>query len=449
MLSQLILEQAVPANHEAIITSDRSISWSQLREQVHSMLHVEKTLGRRRVGLSCGPTSESYAALAALDKLASDVFLFDARLLMDDRLRLAEKLRLGAVVSPGRNGDAPVLELHELPNEERGSGSSTVTILTSGTTGEPKAATHSWDSLCRPIRRSTKHPAPRWLLTYRPNLYAGLQVMLQCFADRGSLVLPNAEMDPHSVAELMRAAGVQFVSATPSFWRRLLMFSDTCTLQKIPLAQITLGGEVVDQPVLDQLRKIFPRARLVHIYATTELGRCFSVSDGLAGFPVGYLSDVLPDGVRLRVDGGELLVQSPNSMRAYDRCSSGQHGSGDWFHTGDLVHVKGDRVYFAGRESDLINVAGNKVHPIEVERVIRVIPGVSDVRVFGRASSIAGEIVACEILPQPDQDPKVLKDTVIRLCRSQLASYQQPRLIKLVDRLDLSSAGKIVRTKTS
>ena len=211
--------------------------------------------------------------------------------------------------------------------------------------------------------------------------------------------------------------------------------------------QVTLGGEVIDQPLLDRLRKTFPQARLVHIYATTELGRCFAVSDGRAGFPVSYLGQALPDGVCLKIEDGELLIQSPNSMRTYDRYSSGQRSGGDWFPTGDVVEIEGDRVYFAGRKSDLINVAGSKVYPIEIERLIRVIPGVSDVRVFGKTSSIAGEIVACEILPTPDQDPDALKEAVIRMCRSQLASYQQPRMIKLVSQIDLSSAGKTLRTK--
>jgi long-chain acyl-CoA synthetase len=97
----------------------------------------------------------------------------------------------------------------------------------------------------------------------------------------------------------------------------------------------------------------------------------------------------------------------------------------------------------------MINVAGSKVFPIEVERVIRIIPGVSDVRVFGKSSSIAGELVVCEIVPNPDQDREALRKIVVRTCRDQLTSQQQPRLIKLVDRIDLSSAGKTLRTRTS
>jgi acyl-CoA synthetase (AMP-forming)/AMP-acid ligase II len=447
MLSRLFFEETIPFEQEAIVTRHGPTTWGELREESRLIAASQKEIEKRRVGLSFSPTAGSYAALAALDKLACDVFLFNAQLPIEETLRLAKKLKLGAVLIAG--GDSRLFEKHELADEAAWSGNSTVTILTSGSTGEPKAARHSWQSLSRPVRKGPDNLAPRWLLTYRPHLYAGLQVMLQCFADRGTLAAADPEMDPRATAQFMCDAHVQFVSATPSYWRRILMFADKDLLKTIPLVQITLGGEIIDQPILDNLRRTFPKARLVHIYATTEMGRCFSVGDGLAGFPASYLNSPLPDGAELKVHEGELLVRSPNSMRMYDPLSSQQVSATDWFGTGDLVEVKDGRVLFAGRKTEMINVAGSKVYPVEVERVIRVIPGVSDVRVFGKSSSIAGELVACEIVPAAEQDRETLKEVVARTCREKLASYQQPRLIKFVDRIDLSAAGKMLRSRTS
>ncbi len=448
MLSSLLLEGRVPHAREAVVTRARTVTWEQLQAQAHSMTEAFTALGSRRVGLSSSATSESYAALAALDKLGSDTFLFDAHLSLEGALALARKFRLGAILVP--SVDHPFgFSVHELQDEEKASSSSTVTILTSGSTGEPKAARHTWESLFRPVRRGPDGRAPRWLLTYRPNLYAGLQVMLQCFADRGTLAVFDSEMEPSALAQFMSDARVQFVSGTPSFWRRLLIFADSALLKKASLIQITLGGEVVDQTLLDNLKQCFPHARLVHIYATTELGRCFSVHDGIAGFPATYLGKVLADNSELRIKDGELLIRSANSMKMYDPHSDQKALNTDWFATGDLVELKDERVYFAGRRTDMINVAGSKVYPVEVERVIRAIHGVSDVRVFGKSSSVAGELVACEIVPTPGQDPEMLKMRVNQACRSTLSSPQQPRLIKLVDQISLSAAGKALRSKSS
>jgi len=448
MLSKLIFEQALPEGQAAVVTRLGGTSWRDLREQAGRILQVHSTLARRRVGLALHPSAKSYAALAALDKLECDSFLFDSRLSLEDMLQMAGKLKLGALLADSASGGNASFGLHELESEEKWSGASSLTILTSGSTGEPKAARHSWTSLARPVRKGSAS-SPRWLLAYRPNLYAGLQVMLQCFANLGTLAIPDYDADPQSIVQFMCDAAVEFVSATPSYWRRLLMFADAGTLKRIPLAQITVGGEVVDQPILDRLRAHFPQARLVHIYATTELGRCFSVSDGLAGFPATYLDSETPDGVRLKVENRELLVQSPNSMRMYDPLSGQPAATRDWFATGDLVEIRDGRVFFVGRKTEMINVAGSKVYPVEVERVIRVIPGVLDVRVFGKNSSIAGELVACEIVAGAGEDPQAVKDAVVQACRIQLASYQQPRLIKFVERIDLSTAGKTLRTRTS
>ena len=81
--------------------------------------------------------------------------------------------------------------------------------------------------------------------------------------------------------------------------------------------QITLGGEAVDQDLLDRLHAAFPHARLTHIYASTEMGVCFSVRDGKAGFPADYLSDrSLPCQLRIASDG-ELEIRSKRAMVGY------------------------------------------------------------------------------------------------------------------------------------
>ena len=448
MLSRFMFEEPLPRDRAAVSTPSNTTSWGELERLADMIVTAYGMLARRRVGLSFRPCAESYAALAALDNLGCDAFLMDAELPQEDLRKQSEKLRLGALLVAGGASSVAGFDIQELPGEEPGSGGSTVTILTSGSTGEPKAARHSWEGIARPVRKGAATD-PIWFLSYRPNTYAGLQVMMQCFADRGTLALAGRQMDPQSAARFMHTTGVQFVSATPSYWRRLLMFADQDLLRSTPLKQVTLGGEVVDQPLLDRLRHAYPAARIVHIYATTELGRCFAVNDGLAGFPVSYLDSVLPDGTELRIEEGELQVRSPNSMRMYDPLSSHSVPRSDWFPTSDLVAICGDRVHFIGRKSEMINVAGSKVFPVEVERVLWTIPGISDLRVYGKASSIAGELVACEIVPDAGQNVEVLKATVVQTCRAKLASPQQPRLIKFVDKLDLSLAGKMLRNKVS
>jgi acyl-CoA synthetase (AMP-forming)/AMP-acid ligase II len=244
---------------------------------------------------------------------------------------------------------------------------------------------------------------------------------------------------------MMRFANVRAVSGTPSFWRHLVTLGSRVALKEILLEQITLGGEIADQTLLDTLKQTYPGARIIHIYATSELGRCFSVNDGKAGFPARFLENASDEGVELKLVSGELHVRTVNAMLNSEHHRAGAATALDWRPTGDQVEQVGDRCYFVGRRSDQINVGGNKVQPVRVEQVIETVPGVRDVRVFGRKSSLVGEMVVCEFVPEPGFDPEQVKQEVQNTCRERLDAHERPRLIQSVSAITLSGAGKKVR----
>jgi acyl-CoA synthetase (AMP-forming)/AMP-acid ligase II len=436
MLSSAI-KQAESLPSDAIVNPEGAVSWKEFARLVAEKTAKYRVLGGRRVGMCLQATGESLASLAALDCLCCDTFLFSSDSSEEERRTIARGLGLGAFLASD--------VVSEIPGESKASGRSTVTILTSGSSGQPKAVRHSWESLARPVRRTSDRLGHRWLLTYRPNLYAGLQVILQCVLNGGTLAAPRPGMSAAKVAQFAASARVQFISATPSHWRWLLTFADAEVLRRLDLLQITLGGEVVSQEILDRLAELFPGARLVHIYATTELGRCFSVTDGKAGFSARFLDQRSSDGVELQIINDELCVRSANGMQGYDGDSGRSYDPNVWFPTGDLVGVMGDRVHFLGRASDMINVGGNKVHPLEIERLIRSVAGVADVRVYGRKSSITGQLVECELVAAEGADATRVEEAVRSRCLKQLASHQRPRAIRMVKEIGVSQAGKRTR----
>ena len=157
---------------------------------------------------------------------------------------------------------------------------------------------------------------------------------------------------------------------------------------------------------------------------------------------------VSPDGVEMHIDeeaGGELVVRSANAMSKYDGSESASPQDA-WFHTGDLVNRDGDRVFFVGRKSDVINVGGNKVYPVEVEKVIRSVPGVADTRVYGEASSIVGELVKCDLVVESGFKPDDVEKAVREKSLSSLSTFQRPRFISIVDEIPRTAAGKTDRS---
>jgi len=310
-----------------------------------------------------------------------------------------------------------------------------VVVATSGTSGPPKLVDHSWDSLLAAARLAEQWHGRGWLLVYDATRWAGLQVWLQALLTAGRLVVP-ASRDPDLVAKACVDEDVSILPATPTLLRRLITSGDRAAVAKMKLDRITLGGEAADAQLLEQAKTLFPNAKITHVYATTELGEVFRVTDGLAGFPAEWIGRQLPGGARLSMRrDGELLVQLSR-----DTAEVG---------TGDLVERRGKRFEFTGRRSDVIVVGGAKVFPKRVEEILRGVPGIADARVYGLPSAITGELVAAEIVvnePLPaGTTPDQVRSAALAICRERLEPHAVPRLVDFVKKLATTPAGKIPR----
>ncbi|MDD9969331.1 MAG: fatty acid--CoA ligase family protein [Myxococcales bacterium] len=313
-------------------------------------------------------------------------------------------------------------------------------MMTSGTTGEPKVAIHTLESLLSRVRsgaRVSVNRAGKWLLTYQPTGFAGLQVALTAVLSHGLLVIPE-ERTPLGFYQAAVDHGVTQVSATATFWRSLLMVAKPGALG---LRQITLGGEAVDQATLTRLRTAFPDTRITHIYASTEAGVVFAVHDGREGFPAAWLQGPV-QGVELRIRDGFLHIKTPNAMRAYATEAEQPLGEDGWLKTADQCEVRDDRVYILGRQDSTINVAGSKVYPLSVERFLLGLSGVLEARVFGVPNPVAGAIVGAEVVLAEGLDPKATRMEILKACREQLPGYQVPRAFKIVDAIQVKASGK-------
>ncbi|WP_207459112.1 AMP-binding protein [Azospirillum sp. SYSU D00513] len=351
---------------------------------------------------------------------------------------------VAALVAAERAGVELRLRRRPGPVAEAGGAEHGFSLLmeTSGTTGEPKRVRHDFARLCGRLRGSSGEIEARWLLTYDPAGFAGLQVILTALGSGAALIAaPGA-----GIAELARLAverRVTHVSGTPSFWRGFLMaLGDD---RPPPLRAVTLGGEAADQPLLDRLGALFPDARLRHIYASTEAGALFAVADGRAGFPAAWFGEGV-DGVRLRLRDGVLEVLSPRAMTALVE-GGGEAGEGGWLSTGDLVEIRGDRALFVGRLDGRVNVGGVKVSPEAVERLLLGVPGVRDAIVRTAANPITGHILTAEVVPEPAVSEADLRAR-IREAAAALEPAARPRAIQLVGEIPLSAAGKKSRGGT-
>jgi acyl-coenzyme A synthetase/AMP-(fatty) acid ligase len=389
--------------------------------------------GITRVLVASDHPSRVLAVIDAASRIGADVWIAHADFPTSLIDRVAGEQQVGLIVT---DQGQRVLDIAPAASSSR------ICLMTSGTTGVPKVAAYTQDHL---VGRFASQPSlaaiagSRWLMTYQPTTFAGLQVILTALYAGGALVLPETRT-PQAFLDAAEQHGVTHISGTPTFWRSILMVAPPGSLPS--LRQATLGGEPIDQPTLDRILTEFPKARITHIYASTEAGVVFSVNDSRAGFPAAWLDEGV-QGSELRLRDGLLEVRAPRHMAGYvGGSAAAPFGDDGWLRTGDRVAVDGDRVFFLGRVDTVINVGGTKVDPFAVEAFLLGLDGVAEARVAGAPNQITGFVVAAEIVLARGVDPQSARERILAECYNRLPRAHVPRVLRIVDSIQVLESGK-------
>jgi acyl-coenzyme A synthetase/AMP-(fatty) acid ligase len=322
-------------------------------------------------------------------------------------------------------------------------------LLTSGTTGSPKLVVHTLQSLGGALpTQAASGTRSIWSTFYDIRRYGGLQIYLRAVLSGLPLVLSSSGEPTVDFLARAAAAGVTHISGTPSHWRRALMSGEAAVLKP---QYVRLSGEVADQALLDNLRAVYPNARVAHAFASTEAGVAFDVNDGLAGFPLS-LVDNPSGGIELKVVDHTLRIRSGRSAARYLGAAPSVLVSDDGYvDTGDMVELQQGRYYFRGRVGGVINVGGLKVYPEEVEAVLNSDPRVRMSLVRARRNPITGAVVVADVVlanpasPDAADTPDTVKSDLLDACRRNLAAHKVPAMLRFVPALEFTAAGKLVR----
>lgn len=299
-------------------------------------------------------------------------------------------------------------------------------IFTSGTTGSPTLHYHRLETLARQVRVSEKHQSDMWGFAYHPTHFAGLQVFLQAVANRNPIIRLFGLEDDHMHAAIDEHQ-ITHLSATPTFIKLLVSSGYVHPIVK----RITTGGERSHAGIVEGIRRTFPNAKYTNIYASTEAGSLLVCDGELFRVPVGLEGKVM-------VVDGQLTVH--RSLLADSLASS---VADDFYPTGDQVEVVARQpltIRFLARDDDMINVAGYKVNPHEVEQRLAQLPGVREVCVYGRANSVTGNLVCADVVPLSGSQLTVRE--IRQTLEADLAAYKIPRVIRFVEQIDTTYSGK-------
>ncbi len=313
---------------------------------------------------------------------------------------------------------------HELYAHLRGLGHPGLVLFSSGSTGKSKAALHD----LVPLMEKFKVPRQQ-LRTISFLLYdhiGGINTMLYTLSNGGCLVTVS-DRSPDAVLRAVQSHRVQLLPTSPTFVN-LILLSEAYKLYDLSsLETLTYGTEPMPESTLQRFHRLFPHIRLVQTYGLSEVGilRSKSKSSDSLWVKVGG------EGFETRVVDGILHIKAKSAMLGYLNSPSPFTQDG-WMITGDQVVVEGEYMRFLGRQSEIINVGGEKVYPAEVESVIQEMDNIAEVTVFGERNPIVGSIVCAKVTLTREEEHKSFIKRLKNFCRLRLQNYKVPVKVEVV-----------------
>ena len=314
--------------------------------------------------------------------------------------------------------------------------------LTSGSTGKPKAILWSEANIvadCKSICSTMDITPDDINLGAIPFSHSyGFSNLVVPLVLQGTPVVVSNDYLPHSLLTLANRHHCTVAPLIPMVFEHLTFLSKDDGGFNTVRTFISAGA-----PLLASTSRRF-RTRFgvdIHsFYGCSEVG---GITYDRAGAAVerGSVGTAL-DGVTLDVDPAtyRLTVRSKSVALGTLVDAKTFHPLDSAFVTDDLVEFdEGGEIVLTGRAGDLINTAGKKVNPREVEHVILQIDGVRQAKVYGEPAGARGEVVAAAIVAEPHVTRELVRD----FCRARLSRHKVPRIVKLIERLPTDERGKV------
>ncbi|MEO8352743.1 MAG: fatty acid--CoA ligase family protein [Chthoniobacteraceae bacterium] len=429
----------------ALICGETEFSYGQLVDLADAAARAIGAVPAARVGLEC-PNGVTHVVLAlAIVRAGKCLVPIAGELAPPERERVLRETGVGAMVREDGSIE-PISLAKELPFDEGALAQLNPAFIrfSSGTTGHSKGIVLSHAGLFERVTAANRglgiSPSDRvvWVLPMAHHF--AVSIMLYLLHGAATVIV-----DSHLPADILAAGrshrgtvlyGAPFHhaalaaegSANPWPYLRLAVSTAAPLREETALAFLSRYG----LPLTQGLGIIEVGLPLLNLTSAREKPQS-------VGRPMpGYAAEIRE---------GELLLRGPGLLDAYLHPWRTRETILDdgWFHTGDLAGQDADGdIFIEGRAHSVINVAGLKCFPEEIEQVLCEHAAVKQARVFGKTNTRAGAVPVAEIVPADLTAPPSVAGLVAH-CRAALAGYKVPVDFRFVENLALTPSGKIKR----
>lgn len=318
--------------------------------------------------------------------------------------------------------------------------------FTSGTATGPKPVLHAQRYLL-----GQRLQAEHWLGAAEGDLVwctaspgwskSARNVFLAPWLRGATALLHDARFDPAQRLAVLAEEKVDVLCMAPTEYR---VIAAQTSIPRLPhIRSLVAAGEALDPPTLAAWREAVS-VEIRDGYGQTETGQ---LTGNPVGKPVraGSMGPLLP-GIRAWIADGELVVDPATVPTFFLGYFGSPAPSGSW-HTGDQVRIDDDGfLWFEGRADDVINSAGYRIGPAEVEAVLAAHPAVADSAVVAAPDAVRGSVVRAVVVLRAGFEPSAalareLQDHV----KAETAPYKYPRIVDFVTELPRTTTGKTRR----
>jgi acyl-coenzyme A synthetase/AMP-(fatty) acid ligase len=477
------------------------LTFADIRNQSNQIANVFNGLGIKRgdpIMLALPRLTLWQAAYVAALKIGALVIPCDSTLRPEDLIYRANHSEAVAIISAGADAemivdlrsDCPSLKHYLIAGSARSGWTSlrdamnqatmafapartmsnepAICYYTSGTSKDPKAVLHTHSYICAQryiasLWLDVKPDGTHWTTADTGWAKTAYGAIFGPWMNNASVFMYNGPPDSEKQLQLLQRYNIDTFCATPTEFRMMLKEN----LGKYPLPSLrhcTASGEPLNAEVIEAWRERY-NVTIHDAYAQTEAGvvaanlPMMTIKPGSIGRPFPGLDvRVVADNLSECYVGmvGEIAIRivpqrPPSLMLGYWKSPADNAAAfvRDFYLTGDYAYRDGEGyLWFVGRADDVINSAGHRIGPFEVESVLLEHPAVMESAVVGRSDPDRGTIVKAFVKCKPGVEPSFsLAHELQQYVKSVAAPYKYPREIEFVDKLPKTVGGKIRRVE--
>ncbi len=384
--------------------------------------------------------------------LRSDLVVLPLEQSVNDQQRdtALELCKAGAVVSAVPSGAAPDISRLRTADAtpDWGENPPSLLKLTSGTTAAPRAIrfrSHQLLADCNQICDTMKITGADLNFGVIPISHSyGFSNLLTPLIARGVPMVLSRDRTPRAILSDLARSNATVFPGMPVFYQAFCEMDYVPALPKLRLC--ISAGAPLPRTVAKKFREKF-NLPIHSFYGSSECGGiCYDreTTNEVEGFVGQPMAGVGIELLEPESSASQIQVRSAAVADGYFPEPHESKLRNGIFVPDDLLARDDSGFKIVGRISDVINVAGKKVNPEEVEAHLLRFSGVRQAVVFGRPAA-AGvlrneEVAACVVV-----SPHVTESDLLRFCRTALSAWQVPKRIFIVDAIPMNERGKISR----